>query len=235
MLTSMFYYGHYRPYILKTSVPGKAETPKRAKIAEPSNGAENFKVLMNKALKTDVVEYARGVSTSVVGTKEASKNLMRDMTDFNKNIYGRGVETARRWIKYDLDEFANSYNTSVMFLANQKHSQALRGFSERTQDAVAHGVENLENLGLKLNDSGSLKFDGSYFDSLSEAELNMAIGENVNTFQEIYNDASHILTEPLKEHMQFKSLNYYYNYKLGIVENDTFKMIESGMMIDKVV
>lgn len=236
MLTNIFYYNYYKPYILKTVDSGKQQSKaKIPKIADNSSSTDSFKVLLNKSLKPEVVDYARGVSGSIVGTKEAAKNLVRDMSEFNKNAYKRGSATAKSWIKYDLEEFAGSYNTSTEFLSSQKHSQSLRGFSERLTDNVNANLEQLSQLGLRMNDDGKLSVDTDAFNGLDENRLNLAIGETLNTFNDIYADSGGVLTEPLKDHMNFRGLGYYYNYKLGRMENDTFKIIESGMIIDKVV
>lgn len=235
MLTNIFYYGYYKPYIMKTSEAGKSEPTKRERIAERPATSNAFKILLNKTMKQEVREYARGVSDSVVSTKESSKNTVRDMTEFNKNAFKRSYDTAKMWIQYDLEEFASSYNDSTEFLSDQKHSQSLRSFSERLTDNVQASAAQLEDLGLSMNNDGKLNFNVAKFNELSESRLNSAIGESINVFQEIYNDAGEILTEPLKEHMNFKNLGYYYNYKLGRMESDTFKMIESGMLVDLVV
>jgi len=236
MLTNIFYYQFYKPYILKTTASDKQPArPKQGKIAEKNPTAESFKVLLNKSLKQDVVEYARGVSSSVVGAKEASKHTVRDMTDFNKNIHKRGLDTAKKWIRFDLEEFVDSYNASTEFLTGQNHSQSLRGFAERMTDSVSVNLERLSQLGLSLGEDGKLALDTEKFNALSEGHVNVAIGETLNTFRDIYSDSGGVLTEPLKEHMNFRSLGYYYNYKLGRMENDTFKIIEAGMIIDKAV
>ena len=236
MLTNIFYYNYYKPYILKISESGKQEAkPKQGKIAENRQLAESLKVLLNKSMNREVVDYARGISSSVIGTKEASKYLVRDMLDFNKNIHKHGADTAKRWIKYDLEEFVESYNESTEFLSNQKHSQALSGFSERLKDNVSINKERLHGLGITFDQNMKLFFDPETFNKLDESRLNTAIRETLSTFKDIYCDSADILGEPLKEHMSFRGLGYYYNYKLGKIENDTFKIIESGMIIDKAV
>ena len=236
MLTNLFYYHFYKPYIFKTSESGQQPAmPKQKKIADKRQAAESFRVLLNKSLNHEVVEYARGISTSVVGTKETVKNLVQDMTNFNKNMHKRGADTAKRWIKYDLLEFVDSYNASTQFLAEQKHSDNLRGFSERLEDNVSMNIERLARVGITRHQDGKLSLNTEAFNRLDEGRLNTAIGETLSTFKDIYSDSSDVLSEPLKEHMNFRSLGYYYNYKLGKMENDTFKIIESGMIIDMAV
>lgn len=236
MLTNIFYYNFYKPYILKINESGKQPAkPKQEKIADKRQSAERFKVLLNKSMKPEVVGYARGISSSIVGMKESAKYLVRDMTDFNKNMHRRGMDTAKRWIQCDLEDFVALYNISTEFLSDQIHSQALRGFSSRLEENVSMNLERLAGLGIIRAQDGKLNFNSETFNKLDEGRLNMAIGETLSTFKDIYSDSGEILGEPLKEHMNFRGLGYYYNYKLGMIENDTFKMIESGMLIDKAV
>jgi len=236
VLTNIFYYDFYKPYIFRTSKSEKQPArPRHEKIADKRQSVKSFKVLLNKSLNQEVIDYARGISSSVVYTKETAKNLVKDMTNFNKNMHKRGADTAKRWIKYDLLEFVDSYNASTQFLAEQKHSDNLRGFSERLEDSVSMNIERLARVGITRHQDGKLSLNTEAFNRLDEGRLNMAIGETLSTFKDIYSDSSDVLSEPLKNHMNFRALGYYYNYKLGKMENDTFKIIESGMIIDKAI
>jgi len=236
VLTDIFYYISYKPYIFKTVESGEQPArPKREKIADMRHNAQNFKVLLSKSLRPDVVDYVRGITYSVVGIKESTKYIVRDMTDFNKNLHRRGVDTAKRWIKCDLEEFVESYNTSTQCLCEQKHSQALRQFSESLKHSASINLERLALLGIYLEKDGKLIFDEEKFNGLDEWRLSVAIGETLSLFKNIYSESSEILGEPLKEHMDFRGHGYYYNYKLGRIENDTFKIIESGMIVDRAV
>jgi len=237
MLTNIYYYDFYKPYLLSTQTADtQTPAPRRKKVAEKAPvSTQDYKVLLNKSMKTDVVSYARNVSDSVVGAKNVSKNLVRDMEDFNKNTYKHGYSTAKGWISDDLDAFAKQYNDSVKFLSSQQHSPALRKFAGNIKAKVTDGVGELQPLGVSMDETGALSFDKEKFGNLNEAQIHQGIGQSINLFSNLYNDSANVLSEPLTEHMKFKGLGYYYNYKLGAMESDTFKIIESGMLVDKAV
>ena len=236
MLTNVYYYNFYKPYIFRTGESDDLSAgPRQEKMAGKRQSAVYLKVLLNKSLKQDVVDYARGISNSVIGTKESIKYLVHDMTGFNNNIHRYGVENAMGRIKYDLEEFVESYNSSVQFLSAQKHSHSLRGFSERLEDIVAVNAQSLSKLGVTRDKDGKLSLNEPVFDALDESRLKAAISGTLGMFNDMYLDIGGILEEPLKEHMDFRGHGYYYNYKLGRIENDTFKIIESGMIVDRAV
>lgn len=237
MLTNLYYYEFYKPYMLQVTGGGVNSVPKRSKITDKSQIEQGKEAafLLNKSLKSDVIGYARNVSHSVVGTKEAAKDLIIDMENFNKNVYNKDLDTARRWVSEGISHFTDTYNSAMSFLFSQSHSGDLRGFGESLAQTLGYNRENLQSLGLSLGDTGRLSYDAGYFEKLDHSKINIAIGENLNLFQNVYDSSSDVLRTPLTEHMNFKNLNYYYNYKYGMIQADTFKIIESGMLVDMAV
>lgn len=233
MLTNIYYYNHYKPYILKTEEAGASAPVKRSKIAaKPDSGrAQSF--LLNKAMKADVVNYAHDVSKSVTGLKDSARFVLRDMEDFNKNAKQRGYATAKQWIAEDMTEFVKSYNESTAFMDGQTHSQNLREYSDDVKEYILFNKDRLAALGVGFTEDNKMVFDKGAFNKLEQEETYSAIGESMQIFGDVYNRSTQQLSIPLSEHMNFKSLNYYYNYKLGAVVNDTFKIIESGMIVDR--
>jgi len=51
----------------------------------------------------------------------------------------------------------------------------------------------------------------------------------------VYESTGDFLQLPLSEHMNFRNLKYYYNYKTGSISKDSFTIIESGMIVNEVV
>ena len=82
------------------------------------------------------------------------------------------------------------------------------------------------------NEYGKLFFDENYFDSLSPKNISENIKELREFCKSIYNDTCEIMTVPMEEHMNFKNLNYYYNYIFSNEKPNTVKIIETGMLVD---
>lgn len=239
MLTSVYYYDLYKPYIMGNRDTG-TYAPKRGRIAdrrESYSGDTSGRVyILNKTLKNEIVEYARNVSSGATGLRSSTRQASEDMEQFNRNIHNDGFEMAQTWLADDLEEFAENYNNAAGFMSTQKHSTDLRTFSYEIADNLYYNRDRLSMLGLSLSDTGRLAFDRSYFNGLTQDEVNVAIGENIQIFADLHRQADSVLNEPLAEHMNFKNLSYHYNYKMGVmVTDDGFGMIESGLLIDRVV
>ncbi len=228
MLTTMFYYGYYKPYLVK-DVDGDLSSVKSKIIVSNKSDIINNRdatFLLNKSLKNEVVKYAKDVSVSVTSIKEASKNVMKSIDDYSKSsIFSR--ESALNQLDYELETFANNFNMACDTFKNQNHSQNLTIFYEKLSSQITENSKRLKNLGLVIDESGHLILDKS--------RQNLKVDLDKELFDTIYNNSLEILTEPLAEHMSFKGLGYYYNYKYGTMVSDTFKIIESGMLLDKAV
>ena len=237
MLTSIFYYTHYKPYLVKDITKPTAKHYKRLKTTQKDalENQNNANFLLNNALRADVVDYMRNVSQSVVGTKDAAKMLVNDTDEFDKNVIRRGFQLSRDWICDDLDIFVSAYNYSSQFWNTQRHSTELRDFSNNIKEDILYHINPLKLLGVTQNEFGLLDYQKDAVMSKDERELGMALSRNRNLFQNIYIQAGDILREPLTEHMKFKNLTYYYSYKFGSIQEDTFIVIEAGLILDSVV
>lgn len=236
MLTSIYYYNLYRPYIV-----GSRETnsPKRGRIADrrdttsPESSGQMY--ILNKSLKDEIVKYAHNVSYGVTNLRASTRQTATDMENFNRDIHSDGLEKAKEWLADDLQEFATQYNASTGFMQSQKHSTDLRSFSCEVADNLFYNQERLSMLGFSLSESGQLSFSRDHLDGLSQDQINIAIGENIQIFSDMSRHTDKLLSEPLSEYMDFKGLSYHYNYKMGTMVTDGFGIIESGLLIDKVV
>ncbi len=235
MLTQIFYYSHYRPYLVDTPKNNKISSKKMPLTDNKKQIAENSDFLLNKSLTAEVIRYVRNISDSVVGTKDSANNVVKDIENFNQNVFNRDYETARRWIAEDLEDFVNSYNFSLDFLNNQEHSRVLKIYAEVIQDIISDGMDRLWRLGIMKDDNNALSFNLFNFNATDKTDFNLALGENINIFDRIYQVSSHTLTIPMTHHMNFKGLSYYYNYRMGTVEDETFKIIESGLIVNQAI
>ena len=236
MLTNVYYYNIYRPYIVSNREPNRF-TPKQGRIADRKTSAEPLRqvFVLNKALKDEIINYAHAVSYGVTNLKSSARATADDMENFNRNVHKEGFDTAREWLSEDLEEFAGRANEAAEFMQNQSHSSSVRIFSYELADNLRYNKERLALLGLNLGEEGRVGFDKPFLKSLSHEKINIAIGENIQIFSGLQKHAVTFLDAPLAEHMRFKGLGYHYNYKLGKMEMDGFDVIEAGLLIDKAV
>ena len=232
MVTNVYYYNYYAPYILSNY--------RRKKIADFPRGEifmldEDETYVLNKALKKEVVNYAAEFSGVVNGLKDSSKNIIRDARGFLKNEREEGYITAVRWLGEDLADFVNSYNKSKAFAAKNKDSRFFIDFSDNLAYDLSVSLKALSGYRISGENNGRLSFDENAFAVMTRGSIRHANRQNLPFFEHIYDSTGDFLKTPLSEHMNFKDLKYYYNYKTGVITRDSFAVIGSGMIVNEVV
>ena len=237
MLTSIFYYNIYRPYLVGnvTNRGNNIYSPKKERIntgrERPDQTGRIF--VLNKALRTEIIEYAHAVSYGVTDFREATKQTVTNMETFNRAVHRDGFYLAVENLASELNGFAEYFNKSSAFLQTQSHSDGLRAYSSEVADNVYHNRERLEMLGISLSGDGRMYFSKDQVVSMTHQEINLAIGENLAIFEGLRAFSGQLMTEPLLEHMRFTALKYHYNYRLGTMEAEGYSLIEAGLLVDK--
>ena len=228
MLTSIYYYRYYRPYMLRTLEPTGAVAPKLAPIAKKPDLEPNASFLLNKSMKVDVISHARQTSASINGVKDGARRVSQKMEGFNQRAYRYGLPDARAAVSAQLAGFADSFNKSVEFMSGQTHSTSLNNFADDLTALALHGRRQLEYVDIFTENGRSLIFAEEDFLKKDEDALNIAFGHSIEIFLRTYRDSTAMLNMPLTEHMNFQNLSYFYNYRMGTLVDETFKLIESG-------
>ena len=239
MLTSVFYYNIYRPYLVGnvTNRGNNIYSPKKERIntgrERPEQTGRIF--VLNKALRKEIVDYAQAVSHGITDFREATKHTVTNMETFNRTVHREGFYYAVENLAYDLENFAEYFNKSSFFLQTQVHSDGLRAYSNEVAENIYHNRDRLEMLGISLAADGHMYFSKGQVESMTHSEINLAIGENLAIFEGLRAFSGQIMTEPLLAHMGFTGLQYHYNYRLGTMEAEGYSLIEAGMLVDKKV
>ena len=233
MLTSIYYYRYYRPYMLRTLEPSGAVSPKRSQIAQKPEVEPNSSFLLNKSLRVDVIAHARQTSSSINGVKDGARRVVSSMEDFNQLAHSHGLKSARENVSEKLAAFTDSFNQSVEFMSSQVHSQGLRDFADNLINRALYNQHELEFVDIFTEDGHTLMFSQADFLQKDQDALNIAFGRSIGTFLQTYKDSTIMLNTPLSEHMHFQNLSYFYNYRMGAIVDETFKLIESGLIINK--
>ena len=232
MLTNLFYYGHYRNLAARMDSRGQSfssfGTPKRAwpaNIMPQKSAMDNPKVLLNKADSDKVINYAKTLSSSIVGLKDAAKMFLFDMAAVERNGTTT-FENHMQWIEEDLQNFISSYN-KLQRVAITGHSGELARFAHYIKSYTAQNSETLSHLGIITYNNNSLSYHGMAATATKQTALN-----TVDIFKTAYSAAKDFLQAPLSHHMEFKGLGYYYNYTIGNYSENTFKIIDAGTLLD---
>ncbi len=233
MLTQIYYYNYYKPYILKNSEADSVKRSAFSELRQSVSFGKNDKVyLLNKAFRTDVLSYAKQLSESVNGLRESSFSLLRDM---HKGVFDEETRSKKEILSDGLREFVDGYNKLIKFSGDQAHSKNLKEFTKNISRQVFNNHMGLKKFGLEVKETGDITFNEEAYDELSEERLSILLYKSEGFLKKIHEGTKNMLKLPLSEHMRFKDLGYYYNYKYGKPTANTFKIIESGMLVDKVV
>ena len=238
MLTNLHYYSHYKPYIVgedDSDIPFKYE-----KIAEQrqniSLAAENGlapALVLNKALNGKVVKYLRSTAKTVVDIKYYSNMIDVDMRIFTRNVPVYGLSPFKQTLCRSLDTFSICYNRAISALSSQTHSSELKGFSAELIRACTSNAEVLSEIGFGFASKKEMFFDTEFFNDSTKSEIFASIRNTIKIFNGIYELSNDILEIPMMTHMNFRGFEYYYNYRVTNRIEDTFKIIESGVLLDK--
>lgn len=235
MLTSIFYYNIYKPYIVgNVNNRGEGYVPRRKRISQGNEPIGRVFVL-NKALCNEIINYAQAVSHGVTDLREATKRTAINMQNFNGMVHREGLNSALEGIVDNLERFAQHYNNSAGFMQQQMYSAGLRAYSGEVIENVHYNRKRLEMLGFVLSYEGQIAFNRGQVSAMSHKEINVAIGENIEIFEGLRTYTQQLMTEPLIEHMRFRGLNYHYNYSMGTMETEDYSLIEAGMLVDRLV
>ncbi|MCL1842776.1 MAG: hypothetical protein FWF79_03095 [Defluviitaleaceae bacterium] len=239
MLTSVFYYNMYRPYIVGNvnNRSSEGSIPRKERIRTGRDGGDQSGrvYVLNKSLRNEIVNYAQAVSHGVTDLREATKRTAIDMQNFNGNVHREGWDNALEVLSENLGNFATHFNNSAGFMQQQMHSAGLRAYSNEVTENVYHNRERLEMLGLTLSEEGQMAYNHAQVSAMSHDEINVAIGENIEIFEGLRSYTQQLMTEPLIEHMRFQGLNYHYNYRMGTMEAEGYSLLEAGMLVNRLV
>ena len=232
MLTNLYYYDHYRPYILRTKpviLPGPISVAYAQKSAEAE---KNKAFLLNSAYKSDVIQYVRDMSNTVNSLKcsimELLKSARSGMFSTENDAFG-----LKNYFISDLKNFVNSANEALSFTKSQNNSQELANFSQTVTDIIINNREVFQQLCISVEENGSIALSSEDAAKKKLKDLFTGLIGASGALIEIHDKTKELMANPLTDHMKFKSLGYYYNYKYGSIKDNTFNIIDSGMLFDK--
>ncbi|MBR1442792.1 MAG: hypothetical protein IJ583_04585 [Firmicutes bacterium] len=235
MLTNIYYYNHYKPYMFSTTgrsqktLNSRNEYKKNAAISSSKGKSEDFSYFLNTSLKNDIVKYAKGFSDDFNAIRDTSRFLVQQADSRRLS-----VEERQENVKEGLEDLANQYNDYKEFVDNRRQvSPVLEEYADGLDEKLENNRELFARVGLTRDDEGKLVYDGSVLDEMDKAEFMKNLGEIRNVSSAIYDDTIKAMQTPMSQNMNFKGLDYYYNYMYAKVDTrNSYRMIETGMLVD---
>jgi len=234
MLTNLYYYDYYRPYILKSGnnklLRRRDFVKSNYKNLSTSNNSEknlnSFSFFLNKSLKNEVIDYASTVSREFNSIKDTARFMQNNLNDNSFDENGNANN-----IFYGMNDFVNQYNSYLEFADdNDQNSNILRSYADKIVNIVSKNKDELESIGIKMDDGGRLSIDEEVFGNI-DAVKNVS-DDIKNMYSDIYKNTCQAMNAPLSQHMNFKNLSYYYNYKYASIDYNSFDIMDTGMLVD---
>jgi len=231
LLTNLFYYGHYRDFVQRTSSGNNNNFNRalldRGQIISAHRAEGTASVQLNKTFDKRILHFVKALGENVLTLKDSARMFSNDIKSLEITQGIGGLNNQMQWIEEDLRNFAMSYNNLNYISQVTGHSSNLSHFTHSIRN-ITQGNENLlSHLGIIIADQGGLSYHGMGSTASKEITQQAAMA-----LKSAYDAARDFLVHPMSHHMEFKSLNYYYNYTIGNTPNDTFRLLESGILID---
>lgn len=239
MITSLYYYDHYKPYLIgeakrdsKDGVNVSSVQKAKPKISS-SNTNKDRSIYLNKSLTNNVIGYVNDFSKMVNSIKDSSRHILKDMDEMTTGtLNSKEFKETKSWLEQDIKDFVNSYNEVQKFEKGKESSKIFDEFTNDINMKVTGSMEKLESLGVSLELSGDLSFNSEQFNKLSRNNMKKAVNNSENVMFDVHQSTTKIMKEPLTRHLDFKELGYYYNYNIG-GQSDPHALIGTGFIIDK--
>lgn len=206
--------------------------------SKTEDGVSAYAIVLNKSFSENVVEYAHTLSTTILDLKDSSKELdyfldeYKTVEDKIEILDNKKKEQVNDIFEEKVKRFVYDYDNAFNFANGQSHSKALLDFSSELYEITEEYEEILARLGINESNSDGLTINFDLNNTTDKQGIRDKL-EGIKSFvSEIYNSTQNILNTPMSEHMNFKGLKYYYNYKLDKYQSNTFELIESGMIVD---
>lgn len=206
--------------------------------SKTEDGISAYTIMLNKSFSENVVEYAHTLYTTILDLKDSSKELgyfldeYKTVEDKIETLDNNKKEQVNHMFEEKVKKFVYDYDNAFNFANNQSHSPALLNFSSELYEITDEYEQILTRLGIDESDSNELIINFDLNNTTDKRSIRDKL-EGIKSFvSEIYNSTQNILSAPMSEHMNFKALKYYYNYKLDRYQSNTFELIEVGMIVD---
>jgi hypothetical protein len=189
-------------------------------------------ITRNVAYKSEIVGYAKDLARNIVGFKDIAKSLSANSESIRIAAHTEGMSSAIEWLKEDISAFTDEFNETNGFAKNQSHSRMVSNLADDVTFSFMEQTDAMQSVGLSLSKEGKLSFDSTKIEDLDFNQLNNALEEVNKIADSVYGKMAEFLEKPLASHMQFKSFNYYYNYKMGAFQQNPFQLVAAGAVVD---
>lgn len=219
MISTLHYYNSYKPFILdRQRARERKASPYKQTQGQKYKDTE-LTYFLNKSLNDNIKSYMFELSSNFNGLKNVANNI------YEKMYYGLSLDT----LDEKFEKFTHTYNRFKGFLEeNTENSGNFTNILEKTKDIINENVDILDNIGIDISENGFLKLRKDD----DTKNYNVEDGQIKKFYRNIYEKMCEFMSQPMSSHMEFKDFSYYFNYSGDYDKNNSFKLIEQGILVD---
>ena len=219
MISTLHYYNSYKPFILdKQRARERKASPYKQTQGQKYKDTE-LTYFLNKSLNDNIKSYMFELSSNFNGLKNVANNI------YEKMYYGLSLDT----LDENFEKFTHTYNRFKGFLEeNTENSGNFTNILEKTKDIINENVDILDNIGIDISENGFLKLRKDD----DTKNYNVEDEQIKKFYRNIYEKMCEFMSQPMSSHMEFKDFSYYFNYSGNYDKNNSFKLIEQGILVD---
>lgn len=219
MISTLHYYNSYKPFILdRQRARERKASPYKQTQGQKYKDTE-LTYFLNKSLNDNIKSYMFELSSNFNGLKNVANNI------YEKMYYGLSLDT----LDENFEKFTHTYNRFKGFLEeNTENSGNFTNILEKTKDIINENVDILDNIGIDIFENGFLKLRKDD----DTKNYNVEDGQIKKFYRNIYEKMCEFMSQPMSSHMEFKDFSYYFNYSGDYDKNNSFKLIEQGILVD---
>lgn len=219
MISTLHYYNSYKPFILdRQRARERKASPYKQTQGQKYKDTE-LTYFLNKSLNDNIKSYMFELSSNFNGLKNVANNI------YEKMYYGLSLDT----LDENFEKFTHTYNRFKGFLEeNTENSGNFTNILEKTKDIINENVDILDNIGIDISENVFLKLRKDDYTK----NYNVEDGQIKKFYRNIYEKMCEFMSQPMSSHMEFKDFSYYFNYSGDYDKNNSFKLIEQGILVD---
>lgn len=226
MLTSLYYYNYYKPFIFDKNIRFNYKNyiyydhnNTLESYNNDSNVNNELSYFLNKSLNDNVKSYMFELSTNFNSLKNISNNISE-----------RLLEIPKEPLKNALKNFISIYNDFIQFLEkNISNSQRFKTILDYTKSIVESNSDILLSLGISIDSNGFLNI----INNDNNLNLFNLDKKSIKKFYfSLYENTCDFMKDPMSNHMEFKDFSYYFNYFSDYNNSKSFKVIQRGILVD---
>jgi hypothetical protein len=242
MLTNVFYYSIYKPFIMQRhSDPKQSAKTVLERYSQNSDSVDvKPQVTKNASIKRSVSSYVEAVCRNVIEMRDCAKYLSMNAGMYYSNVLNESIETSKQWAEEDISMFVNAFNAAVAFGLTQEHSPELARYADDLREIALYNKDALKEAGVSIHNNGMvMSFSAERIHSMNMLDFGHSTASAGNAAREIYGRTSELLQLPASAHMDFRQLSYYYNYRVDLSAEIALRKIpialHAGLIFDRVI